>query len=166
MKVIPRNILSALLTTVFAVVAITGIMMFFKMRLLSTEVIHIWLGLGFTVISVLHLLKNWVGFVSYFKKSSTMLSIGVVLCVVALFVVVPMFGMQDKGVNPKGVMIGALMNQPIEKVATFLDMDSGLIVKRLSEQKQIIVSAKQSVNEIAKANGKKSDEILNVIFQK
>lgn len=166
MKVIPRNILSALLTTIFVVVAITGVMMFFKIRPLSTESIHIWLGLTFVVFACLHLLKNWTGFASYFKKSSTLLSIGAAFCVVALFVIVPMFDTQEKGVNPKGMMIGALMNQPIEKVAVFLDMDSELIVKRLSDQQQIIASAKQSVNEIAKANDKKSDEILNVMFQK
>jgi hypothetical protein len=167
MKVIPRNILSALLTTVFAVVAITGVMMFFKIRPLSTELIHIWLGLGFTVISVLHLLKNWTGFVSYFKKSSTVLSIGAGVIVTALFIVVPLVGGgSEKGVNPKGMVIGALMNQPIEKVATFLDMDGEAMVKRLSDQAQISVSSKQSIIQIAKANNKNNDEILGILFQK
>jgi len=164
MNVIPRNILSALLTTIFAVVAITGIMMFFKIRILSTEALHIWLGLVFVLISLLHLMKNWSGFLSYFKKSSTTLSIGVGILVVALFVIVPMFSSHEKGVNPKGQIFGAMMNSPIEKVATFLDMDSELIVKNLSEKSHIIASSKQSVSEIAQANNKSNDEILNVIF--
>ena len=42
MNVIPRNILSGLLTVMFAVVSITGVMMFFKIRVLSSEALHIW----------------------------------------------------------------------------------------------------------------------------
>ena len=75
MNVIPRNVLSALLMVMFAVVSITGVMMYFKIRVLSSEALHIWLGFAFVVISCLHLLKNWNGFLSYFKKRSTVLSL-------------------------------------------------------------------------------------------
>lgn len=168
MKMIPRNVLSALLVTVFVVVSITGIMMFFKVRPLSTEAIHIWLGFSFAVISVLHLLKNWAGFISYFKKSSTLLSIGGGMIVTALFIVIPLVGggEKDKGINPKSMMMGALMNRPIEKIAIFLDMDSEMMVGRLNEKAHILASSKQSIADIAKANNKSSDEILTTLFQK
>jgi len=164
MNVIPRNILSALLTTMFAVVSISGVMMFFKIRILSIEALHIWLGLAFVLISILHLVKNWSGFLSYFKKSSTVVSIGIAIFVVALFIIVPIFNPQEKKINPKGNIIGAMMNSPIEKVAVFLDLDSELILKNLSEKKHIIASSKQSVSEIAQANSTSNDEILKVVF--
>lgn len=166
MNSVSRNVLSGFLAVLFIAVSITGVMMYFKIRIFSSETIHIWIGFLFVLISLLHLVKNWSGFLSYFKKSSTFGAISAGFFLVALFVIVPLFGPQDKGINPKGAMINALMNAPIEKIAVFLDMDGALMIKRLSDQKQIMVSPKQSVSEIAKANHKNNDEILGVLFQK
>jgi len=163
MNVIPRNILSALLTVMFAVVSITGVMMFFKIRMLSSETLHIWLGFAFVTISCLHLLKNWNGFLSYFKKRSTLLSIFFGFLVILVFIIPPLVSPVEKGVNPKGVVIGAMMNAPLSKVAVFVSLDEEMMVKVLAD-KQIVASSKQSVSEIAKANGKTNDEILNIVF--
>lgn len=163
MNVIPRNILSALLTVMFAVVSITGVMMFFKIRILSSETLHIWLGFAFVTISCLHLLKNWNGFLSYFKKRSTLLSILFGFLVILAFVIPPLVSPLEKGVNPKGAVIGAMMSAPLSKVAVFVDLDEEMMVKVLAD-KQIVASSKQSVSEIAKANGKTNDEILNIVF--
>lgn len=163
MNVIPRNILSALLTVMFAVVSITGVMMFFKIRILSSETLHIWLGFAFVTISCLHLLKNWSGFRSYFKKRSTLLSILFGFLVILAFVIPPLVSPLEKGVNPKGAVIGAMMSAPLSKVAVFVDLDEEMMVKVLAD-KQIVASSKQSVSEIAKANGKTNDEILNIVF--
>lgn len=163
MNVIPRNILSALLTVMFAVVAITGVMMFFKIRMFSSEALHIWLGLAFVAISCLHLFKNWSGFLSYFKKRSTLLSILFGFLVILAFVVPPLVNPVEKGVNPKGAVIGAMMNASLSKVAVFVGLDEEMMVKVLAD-KQIVASSKQSVSEIAKANGKTNDEILNIVF--
>lgn len=163
MNVIPRNVLSALLMVMFAVVAITGVMMYFKIRILSSEALHIWLGFAFVVISCLHLLKNWNGFLSYFKKSSTLLSLLFGFLVILAFVVPPLVIPQEKSVNPKGKIIGTMMNAPLSKVAAFVDLDEEMMVKLLAD-KQILASSKQSVVEIAKANSKTNDEILNIVF--
>ena len=163
MNVIPRNVLSALLMVMFAIVSITGIMMYFKIRVLSSETLHIWLGFAFVVISCLHLLKNWNGFLSYFKKCSTVLSLLFGCVVILAFVLPPLVIPQEKGVNPKGKIIGAMMNAPLSKVAAFVDLDDEMMIKMLA-QKQILASSKQSVLEIAKASGKTNDEILNIVF--
>ena len=166
MNTIPRNILSGFLTTLFFIVSITGVMMFFKVRILSTEALHIWLGLGFVFIAVLHLVKNWNGFVSYFKKSSTSFAIGAGLLIMGLFIIVPLVNPAPSGVNPKAKMLGALMNSSLEKVAQFLDMDAEKMVLKLSEQGHMNASVRESVSEIAKAINKKSEDVLAIIFSK
>ena len=55
------------------------------------------------------------------------------------------------------------MSAPLSKVAAFVDLDDEMMVKVLAD-KQIIASSKQSVTEIAKANGKTNDEILAIVF--
>ncbi|ARU50096.1 DUF4405 domain-containing protein [Sulfurospirillum diekertiae] len=163
MNVIPRNILSALLTVMFVVVSITGIMMYFKIRMLSSEALHIWLGFAFVAISCVHLLKNWNGFITYFKKRSTLVSIFFGFFVITAIIIAPLLNPQEKGINPKSKIIGTMMNAPLSKVAAFVDLDEAMMVKVLAD-KQIIASSKQSVSEIAKANDKTNDDILNIVF--
>jgi len=163
MKVIPRNILSALLTVVFVVISVTGILMYFKIRMFSIQTVHIWLGFAFVLVGCLHLLKNWSGFLSYFKKRSTFLSIAFGVLVTASFIIVPLINPQEKKVSPKNQLFTTMMNAPLSKVAAFVDLDADMMVKALAD-KQIVSSRKQSVLEIAQANEKSNDEILNIVF--
>lgn len=160
----PRNILSALLTALFAVVAISGVLMFFKIRLLAMESLHIWLGLAFVLMAVFHLAKNWTAFNSYFKKQSTLLSIGAVCVVCAIFVAIPLLDTTPNGVNPKQKIFFTVMNTPLSNVAQFFKLDADMMVKNLHDQRQIIATPQQSVSEIIKKSGKSSDEILQTIL--
>ena len=160
----PRNILSALLTALFAIVAISGVLMFFKIRLFSMEALHIWLGLAFVIMAVLHLAKNWTAFGTYFKKKSTLLSIGVVCVVCAIFVAVPLLDTTEKGVNPKQKIFSTVMSAPLSNVAQFFNLDADMMVENLYDQRQIIATIQQSVSEISKSSGKSSDEILQIIL--
>lgn len=160
----PRNILSALLTALFAIVAISGVLMFFKIRLFSMEALHIWLGLAFVIMAVLHLAKNWTAFGTYFKKKSTLLSIGVVCVVCTLFVAIPLLDTTEKGVNPKQKIFSTVMGEPLSNVAQFFKLDANIMVENLYNQRQIIVTTQQSISEISKSSGKSSDEILQIIL--
>lgn len=160
----PRNIVSAFLTALFAVVAISGVLMFFKIRLLAMESLHIWLGLAFVLMAVFHLAKNWTAFGTYFKKKSTLLSIGVVCVVCAIFVAVPLLDTTEKGVNPKQKIFSTVMSVPLSNVAQFFKLDGEMMVKNLYDQRQIIATTQQSVGEITRISGKSSDEILQIIL--
>lgn len=56
-----------------------------------------------------------------------------------------------------------MMSAPLSKIATFVDLDEGMVIKALAD-KHITASNRQSVLEIAKANDKTNDEILNIVF--
>lgn len=163
MNVVPRNILSALLAVMFVIVSITGVMMYFKIKILSSEALHIWLGFAFVGICSLHVLKNWSGFLSYFKKRSTHIATLLSFFVILAFIVPPLINPSDTGINPKNIIIGSMMNEPLSKVAVFVNLDEEMMVKALAD-KQIVASSKQSVLEIAKANDKSNKDILNIIF--
>jgi len=164
MKVIPRNILSALLSVVFVVVSITGILMYFKIRMFSIQTLHIWLGFAFALAGCLHLFKNWKGFLSYFKKRSTFLSIAFGIFVIIAFIVIPIINPQEKRVSPRNQLFKVMMSTPLFQVADFMDLDADRMVKALANE-QIVASKKQSVVEIAQANEKSNDEIVNIVFK-
>ena len=163
MKVIPRNVLSALLTVVFVVVSITGVLMYFKIRMFSIQSLHIWLGFAFALVGCLHLFKNWSGFLSYFKKRSTFVSAAFALFVTAAFIILPLINPQAKSISPKNQLFSAMLNAPLSKIAAFVDLDEEMMVKKLADN-QILASSKQSVSEIAKANEKSNDEVLSIVF--
>ena len=164
MMLFPRNIVSAFLTALFAVVAISGVLMFFKIRLLAMESLHIWLGLAFVVMAALHLAKNWTAFGTYFKKKSTLLSLGSVCVVCAIFVAVALLNSTEKGFNPKQKIFSTVMSEPLSNVAQFFNLDAKMMVQNLQDQYQIVATAQQSVSEITKTSGKSSDEILQIIL--
>ncbi len=163
MRAIPRNIVSSFLMVLFMVVSITGVMMYFKIRILSSEALHIWLGFAFVALACVHVIKNWSGFSTYFKKRSTLVSIGVCLLIVMAFVVPPLIYPQQKGINPKAKIISTMMNAPLSKLAVFVDMDVQNMVKSLSD-KEIVVTQDESISGIAKRTHLKTDDLLAIVF--
>ncbi|WP_060824958.1 DUF4405 domain-containing protein [Sulfurospirillum cavolei] len=163
MNVIARNIVSSLLMILFSVVSVTGVMMFFKIRILSGEVLHIWLGFVFVLISCLHVMKNWNNVRIYFTKRSTHFTFLLGLCVVVVFVAMPLFQPQERTINPKGLIFQTMMSAPLSKLAAFTDIDEELMVKELANR-NISASGRQSILEIAKANDTTNDAILKIVF--
>ncbi len=162
-SIIPRNILSTLLMLFFTIVSITGIMMYFKIRIFSSEVLHIWLGFACVALVCLHVVKNWSAFSSYFKRRSTFGAILFGVFVVLAFVIPPLFNSHKKEVNPKGTIIKTMMSAPLSKVVAFVDLDMDKTLKGLMD-KQISATREQSITQIAKANNKTNDEILKIVF--
>lgn len=163
MKGIPRNVLSALLSVVFVVVSVTGVMMYFKMRMFSIQTLHIWLGFAFALVGCLHLFKNWQGFCFYFKKRSTLVSVLLGVSVTLAFILIPLINPQTKSPSPKNQLFSVMMQAPLSKVAAFMDKDADQMLKALAH-KQIVASYRQSVAEIAQSNNRSSDEVLRIVF--
>ncbi|MDD3325318.1 MAG: DUF4405 domain-containing protein [Sulfurospirillaceae bacterium] len=163
MQSVSRNILSAFLMVMFIVVSITGVMMYFKIRIFSAEALHIWLGFLFVGLSSMHLLKNWSAFCSYFKKRSTFLSLSAGIIICCAFIIPPLFSSAPKEVSPKSVIIGTMMNAPLAKVALFVDLDVYNVIEVL-KNKNIVADMDKSISQIAKVNNKPKEEILGLVF--
>jgi hypothetical protein len=162
--ILSKNILSAALASLFVCIAITGILMFVGMRLAFVEPLHIWFGLAFIAVSGLHLMKNWKTFSFYFAKKTTILSIVSVGIIASLFIIVPMLQPHSSDINPKQKIFTTVMNAPLSEVARFFSLDEEMMMKQLQDSSGIEATQKQSIAEIAKANNKKSDEILHLVL--
>src|SRR5690554_7727665 len=69
-----RSFITPLITIIFLVVGLSGLLMFFHVFDGYTEVVHEILGLFFVVFSVLHVILNWKAFKIYFKMRVFILS--------------------------------------------------------------------------------------------
>ncbi len=78
----------------FIVVAITGIMMLFELRLPYIKGFHEWIGLAFAIAGLFHLITHWRTFCSYFTRRETMLALA---GVVVLMLLLSFIGGDEKG---------------------------------------------------------------------
>lgn len=164
MKYFARHIVSATLTALFGIIAITGILMFFKIRFTGSEALHIWLGLAFVGVAGIHLLKNWATFANHFKKKSTLYSVISVVIIGSLFVAIPLLNPAPKGANPKAEVFRAMNTAPLATLAQFVKKDEKKMLENLLVNANISATAEQSIAEIARKNNKKNDEILQIVF--
>jgi Na+/melibiose symporter-like transporter len=121
-----RSFITPLITIIFLVVALSGLLMFFHVFDGYTEVVHEILGLFFVVFSVLHVILNWKAFKIYFKKRVFILST-IVVAVISILLVIQQLN------SPKfdTILIERITDAPIEDVLKVLQVDSIVVVKRL-----------------------------------
>jgi hypothetical protein len=81
-KLIERSWLSPVVSIAFAVIAITGLLLFFHIKNGSIVTLHEWAGWGFVIAGLVHVLLNWNLLVSYLKRRSALIAIGISLLMV------------------------------------------------------------------------------------
>lgn len=123
-----RSYITPLITIVFFVVALSGLLMFFHIFDGYTEVVHEILGVIFVVFSVLHVILNWKALKIHFKKRVFILST-IVVAVISILLVIQ----QQKSPKFDTILIERITNAPIEDVLKVLQVDSIVVVKRLEE---------------------------------
>lgn len=123
-----RSFITPLITIIFLVVALSGLLMFFHIFDGYTEVAHEILGVIFVVFSVLHVILNWKALKIHFKKRVFILST-IVVAVISILLVIQ----QQKSPKFDTILIERITNAPIEDVLKVLQVDSIVVVKRLEE---------------------------------
>ncbi len=79
-----RQSLSPFVAVGFAVIAVTGVLLFFHVKNGSIMVLHEWFGWAFIVTGVVHLVLNWRPLLGYLRQRSGVLSLAVGLVLTIL----------------------------------------------------------------------------------
>jgi len=123
-----RNFITPLITIIFFVVALSGLLMLFHVFDGYTEVVHEIFGLFFVVFSVLHVIINWKALKIHFKKRIFVLAT-IVVAVISILLVVQ----QQNSPKFDTILIERITNAPIKEVLKVLQVDSIEAVKKLEE---------------------------------
>lgn len=123
-----RNFITPLITIIFFVVALSGLLMLFHVFDGYTEVVHEIFGLFFVVFSVLHVIINWKALKIHFKKRIFVLAT-IVVAVISILLVVQ----QQNSPKFDTILIERITNAPIKDVLKVLQVDSIEAVKKLEE---------------------------------
>jgi len=146
----------------FIILAITGVLMFFKIEGGYIKPVHEWLSWLMVAGVALHTMANWKSFVAYFSKvpAVSIISIGVAVTALAVF----MPASRDGG-NPKAKMMKSIESARLETVAELAGKKSGEIIATLEQKGISVKDSSMTIRQIAKANQKKEMEVLGLVFR-
>ena len=138
------------LTAVTAiVVCVTGVMMFFHLYKGEVQAMHEWLGMGFVVAAVLHLLRHRRPLAFMMKQSRTHILL-VLTLLVSLAFLYPSSGAQQ--VNPMRATIEAVLRAPIKDLAPVVGVTTEELAARLADAGVAQPSPTDSLESLAKTS--------------
>lgn len=150
----------------FAVVAVTGVLLFFHVDAGLSKVAHEWLSLLLVVGAVAHTAVNWRPFLTYFRRPVGMVVIGVMLALGTASLCLSPGGPGGRGHGPRQFMAvaGALETSSLRVVAQVAKSSPETLVEKLKAQGIQVRDSDQTVAEIASENGTRGFEILGQLL--
>jgi thiosulfate reductase cytochrome b subunit len=85
---IQKSVLSPFVAVGFAVIAVTGVLLFFHIKNGSIMVLHEWFGWAFIATGLVHLLLNSRPLLSYFNTRKGIVSFCAALCLTVVLAIV------------------------------------------------------------------------------
>lgn len=144
----------------FAVIAISGILLFFHIKNKPLELIHTYIGLAFILFAVLHMAANFGGLKRYFRGNKILLNLAICVVSIAAFLGLTFMPNQnsDKISKPQlNELYSKISNLKIAEISQILNTNDTNLVK-LKNFKNLTVKE-------AKKSGKISEkELINLIL--
>ncbi len=159
--IVPRNWATPLTASVFAVIGVSGLMLFFGLFEDSVKEMHEWIGLAFVAVVILHLAKNWMPLQVMLKQKATKASALAVALVAAVFIGGALMGGEEE--NPLRVMARAVETAPLEASAAVLGISRDEVFARLRKAGIEPVADARSLAEIIKKSGVDSRRVIGAV---
>ncbi|MFT3848398.1 MAG: DUF4405 domain-containing protein [Propionivibrio sp.] len=140
------------------VVCATGAMMFFHLYKGQVQAMHEWLGMGFVVAAVLHLLRHRHPLGRLMLQRQTHLLLALML-LISLAFLYPSSG-ERKG-NPMRATINAVLHAPVKDLAPVVGVTSVELAARLADAGVAPVAATDSIASLARASRTEPMKLLN-----
>jgi len=151
-----KTIATSFTATLFLVIGISGVMMFFHFYDNQVKSLHEYLGLAFIVAVLLHIFYNWKSMKNYFSKKSFIIIAVTTLLVSNVFILQSLNQKQ----SPKGKIIKSVLQAPLKDSYTILNI---INAKEKLEKEGFEVVEASTLQELAKLNGKNPFEIISIL---
>ncbi|MBC7908112.1 MAG: DUF4405 domain-containing protein [Rhodospirillaceae bacterium] len=144
------------------VIGVTGVMMFFRIAKGEVEAMHEWLGLTFVAVAALHVVRHRRGFMAMLRQPR-MRALFVVTAVAALAFLVR--GPVKQG-NPLRQITQMTANAPLSALAPVMGVSTEELTTRLQGAGLTVTGTDQSIDSIAKAQGRDPIGVLADLLKK
>lgn len=149
----------------FLLVALTGILMFFKIRPGLTTAVHEWLGMLFVVASVLHLVINWRPMMAHLRRplGQGLVAVFTVLTVFSLLVPGGNKG-PGEGMRTLRAVLPSLSHARVDQIAPVAGIGTDEALKRLAAAGMVGASGSSHLDELARTAGTTPEKALIAVF--
>ena len=153
----------------FAITAVTGVLLYFRVHAGPTEVLHIWIGFLMIAALIPHLARNWKAFLTYFTKRPLYVALFLTIAISGAFAYPTLFGSEEQAGGPPGLRAAMAVTQQLSKaeldtLAPVLNADSDALVAMLEAAGITVDDTGATLDTIAEANGKTASDLLTVLF--
>ena len=149
-----------LVTGLFVVSLVSGVALFFHYGTAYFHSMHEWLSMVLIAPFVLHIWKNWRSFLNSFKRPAMAASLVASLAASMIFVVPVLTSAETGAGRPDLVVLRAVQNAPISAVAPVFGHDADSFAEALRAKGFTVVSAEQSLLDVAEASGKSARDVM------
>ena len=145
----------------FVMMALSGVMLFFKLGANFVKSMHEWLGLVFILAVALHVLRNTKPFLGYLRLSNFWWIAGLTLATAAAFVVPS--ALRATPVNKAGVNVLTARAQKatLPDLAALLGTTGPALATALQAKGLTVPHERASLEEVAKASGRETREAFD-----
>lgn len=159
---IKQKLVTPATISVFVIVALSGVLMFFSIKDIIMVRIHEYLGLAFVVIVIFHILANLKQFNGYFTKKSTLVvMLSIIFITLACYTFIPKDIVK---LSAHKVMFNKTMEKSIKLNLEILDINNNEFINFVTKNNFKFDSYDESFKGFAKQNGKNSKQMLQSIL--
>ena len=146
----------------FAVMAVSGAALFFGLRGGNLKLIHEYVGAAMIIACVLHIIVNFRAFTNYFKGLKGILITAFSVILIALCFV--SFGGGNGKAPVAKMLYPAVLNLSVSEAKIAFKTDETKFSEFLQNANLANANLNLSINEFAKANNIKADDIVRAIL--
>lgn len=158
-----RRYATAMTVVLFAIAAVTGVLMFFHVGGHALTGMHEWLGMLFVAAALLHVARNRAAFAKVAKAPRTWVLLGLAVTAAAGFLAAPQ---SEAGGSPVMALVQATGKAPISAVAPVFNMPVEEMIARLEKAGVRVTGPEQSLTQVATAQGTDTFRLISVVLSK
>ena len=149
----------------FAITAVTGVLLFYRIHTPPNETLHIWIGFLMIAAFVPHVARNWRAFLAYFRKPPAYIALAITILISAVFAYPEMTGAREQGGGPPGMRSMAAISQalagaPLTALAPIAHTDTAGVMAKLSALGAPTTDPNATVNQLASGAGMNANDLL------
>ena len=147
---------------VFAVSAVTGVLLFFHLGERLIKELHEWMGVVFVVAALLHAVRNGRALLLHARRPTLWIAAALVVATAAAFIV-PALAAREGGNEGTRQLVQAVMRAPLEQVAPIVATTAPELTERLTAAGFTVAGPSASLSDIARASGRSPQELAKVV---
>lgn len=162
---ISREWATPLTIGVFALMSVTGLLMFFHLDSALQKTVHEWAGWVVVAAAALHVTANWLGFKRYFKPGAGAAVIA--LCAVVIGATfVPLGGAAGESQSPPAIAVRALAQAPLSQVAPLFGKDAAQARQALAQAGVVLPDDQATLASVVGPDRERLGQALRVLAQR